>query len=318
QKSQIEARMEELSELLANDYSLKETSEAKTNELEQKARVVRDAIDEKTKVASQLRRERESNSELLHEIELRKAELRILGDNLYRRILEEYDLELQQAPIDPNYDVATDEKTIDDLRQKIKSLGPVNLLALKEYEQEKTRLDFLEKQHEDLISAEQNLKDTINQLNKTAQEKFDALFQEIRNNFVKVFQNFFPEGDADLLIVPDEDPLESAIEIKANPKGKRVESLTLLSGGEKSLTAISLLFAIYLVKPSPICILDEVDAPLDDNNVTRFINTIKQFSLSTQFIMVTHNKLTMKSADCLFGITMQESGVSKVVSVKLE
>ncbi|MCU0642873.1 MAG: chromosome segregation protein SMC [bacterium] len=318
QKSQIEVRMEELSELLSNDYSLKETSEAKTNELELKEKTLRDAIDEKMKIVSQLRRERESNSELLHEIELRKSELRILGDNLYRRILEEYDLELQQTPIDPNFDIAADETTIDDLRQKIKSLGPVNLLALKEYEQEKTRLDFLEKQHEDLISAEQNLKDTINQLNKTAQEKFDNLFQEIRGNFIKVFQNFFPEGDADLLIVPDEDPLESAIEIKANPKGKRIESLTLLSGGEKSLTAISLLFAIYLVKPSPICILDEVDAPLDDNNVNRFINTIKQFSLSTQFIMVTHNKLTMKSADCLFGITMQESGVSKVVSVKLE
>lgn len=318
QKSQLEARMEELSELLAGDYSQKEHAEAQTTDLEQKTRDMRNFIDEKSKIVNQLRHERESNSEILHEIELRKSELRILGDNLYRRILEEYDLELQKAPIDPEYDIAADEQVIDDVRQKVKNLGPVNLLALKEFEQEKTRLDFLEKQHEDLISAEQNLKDTINQLNKTAQEKFDTLFQEIRQNFIKVFKNFFPEGDADLVIVPDEDPLESTIEIKANPKGKRMESLTLLSGGEKSLTAISLLFAIYLVKPSPICILDEVDAPLDDNNVNRFINTIKQFALSTQFIMVTHNKLTMKSADCLFGITMQESGVSKVVSVKLE
>ena len=318
QKSHLAARSEELSELLANDYSLKESAEAKTNDLEQKTRALRDAIDEKTKIVSKLRQERETNSESLHEIELRKSELRILGDNLYRRILEEYDLELQQAPIDPAYDVADNEKMIDDLRQRIKNLGPVNLLALKEYEQEKSRLDFLEKQHEDLIAAEQNLKDTINQLNKTAQDKFNTLFLEIRDNFVKVFKNFFPDGDADLLIVPDEDPLESAIEIKANPKGKRMESLTLLSGGEKALTAISLLFAIYLVKPSPICILDEVDAPLDDHNVNRFISTIKDFSLSTQFIMVTHNKLTMKSADCLFGITMEESGVSKVVSVRLE
>ncbi len=116
----------------------------------------------------------------------------------------------------------------------------------------------------------------------------------------------------------DEDPLEAAIEIKANPKGKRIESLTLLSGGEKALTAISLLFGIYLVKPSPICILDEVDAPLDDNNIQRFLNAIKQFANSTQFIIVTHNKLTMKSADCLYGITMEESGVSKIVSVKLD
>jgi len=318
QQEQLTVRIDELSELVVEDYSTKERYEANVSELEQKNRSSRDNVDEKTKAVSQLRKERESVSDMIHEIELKKSELRINADNMYRRILEEYDMELKREPIDTNYDISVDEQQVEILRQKIKNLGPVNLLALKEYEQEKGRLDFLEKQQEDLVSAEQNLKETISHINHTAQEKFDTIFQEIRQNFINVFKQFFPEGDANLLIATDEDPLEAAIEIRANPKGKKMDSLTLLSGGEKALTAISLLFGIYLVKPSPICILDEVDAPLDDNNIQRFINAIKQFASSTQFIIVTHNKLTMKSADCLYGITMEESGISKLVSVKLD
>lgn len=318
QRQQLETRIDELSELLTSDYSTKEDSEAKVNELEQKNRTLRDIIEEKSKVNTQLRKDREFVSDTIHEIELRKSELRIRADNLYRRILEEYDQELKRESIDKEYNIAVDEEQIEILRQKIKGLGPVNLLALKEYEQEKGRLDFLEKQQEDLISAEQNLKETITHINQTAKEKFDNVFQEIRQNFINVFRQFFPEGDADLVITPDEDPLEAMIEINASPKGKRMESISLLSGGEKALTAISLLFGIYLVKPSPICILDEVDAPLDDNNIKRFINVLNQFADSTQFIIVTHNKLTMKAADCLYGITMEESGVSKIVSVRLD
>ncbi len=318
QRAQLEGRIEELSELVTQDYAEKESEEAKVTEIESRYRALRDNVDEKARAISQLRKERETVAEQLHQIELRKSELRINADNLYHRIMEEYDVELKRAPIDPSYDVTVDETQVNALREKIKSLGPVNLLALKEYEEEKNRLDFLQKQHEDLIAAEQNLKETIAHINETAQQKFNTVFQEIRANFIKVFRQFFPEGDADLIIAPDEDPLEASIEIKANPKSKRMESLTLLSTGEKALTAISLLFGIYLVKPSPICILDEVDAPLDDNNVIRFIHAIRQFASTTQFIIVTHNKLTMKSADCLYGVTMEESGVSKIVSVKLE
>lgn len=318
QQDQLETRIAELSDLLIGDYSTKEGSENKHRDLDQKNRSFRENVEQKAKAVSQLRKEREAVSDKTHQIELRRSELRMSADNLYRRILEEYDLELKQQPIDKKYDASIDEQQLEIVRQKVKSLGPVNLLALKDYEQEKERLDFLEKQQEDLITAEQNLKETISHINRTAQEKFDNVFQEIRQNFIKVFKQFFPEGDADLVINQDEDPLEATIEIKANPKGKRVESLTLLSGGEKALTAISLLFGIYLVKPSPICILDEVDAPLDDNNIQRFINALKQFADTTQFIIVTHNKITMKSANCLYGITMEESGISKVVSVKLD
>ncbi len=318
QREHLEQRIEELGEIITQDYSKKEVAEAQVNELEQRYRSLRDNVDEKTRAISQLRKEREAVAEQLHHIELRKSELRITADNLYHRIMEEYDVELKHEAMDPSYDVSVDESQVNALREKIKALGPVNLLALKEYEEEKSRLDFLQKQHEDLIAAEQNLKETIAHINETAQQKFNAVFEDIRANFKKVFNQFFPEGDADLIIAPDEDPLEASIEIKANPKSKRMESLSLLSTGEKALTAISLLFGIYLVKPSPICILDEVDAPLDDNNVKRFIHAIRQFASTTQFIIVTHNKLTMKSADCLYGITMEESGVSKIVSVKLE
>ena len=318
EREKLEARIDELGELLTADYSTKEESETVVSELEQKNRSLRENVEEKTKAVTQLRKERESVSGTIHEIELKKSELRINADNMYRRILEEYDVELTREPVDSKYNVKVAEEQIEIVRQKIKNLGPVNLLALKEYEQEKGRLDFLEKQQDDLISAEQNLKETISHINQTAQQKFDTVFQEIRQNFITVFKQFFPEGDADLIITPDEDPLEATIEITANPKGKKMESLTLLSGGEKALTAISLLFGIYLVKPSPICILDEVDAPLDDNNIRRFITALNQFADSTQFIIVTHNKITMKSAACLYGITMEETGVSKIVSVKLD
>ncbi len=317
-KEELDARIEELSESLSEDYELKEEFEKRVSQLESEAQTLREKIETKNKEARAIRIEREKISDDIHQLELRISELKIRGDTLYRRILEEYDHELKQEQIDPNYDAEVDEKEIEIFKQKIKNLGPVNMLALNEYEKEKERLDFLEKQQEDLITAEQNLKETIEHINKTAQEKFDAIFEDIRQNFVKVFKRFFPEGQADLVIEQDGDPLEANIEIVANPKGKRLESLTLLSQGEKAMTAISLLFGIYLVKPSPICILDEVDAPLDDNNVNRFLKTLREFSDNTQFLVVTHNKITMKAANSLYGVTMEESGVSKIVSVKLE
>ncbi|MBC8184323.1 chromosome segregation protein SMC [candidate division KSB1 bacterium] len=318
QKEQLEGRIDELGETLSGDYSVKEKFETDVETFTEKTKAIRENVEKRNKETNILRKEREAVADTLHHAELRISELRIKADNLYRKMADEYDWELKREKVDPDYDNTVDEAEIEKIRERIKRLGPVNLLALKEYEKEKERLDFLETQQEDLITAEQNLKETIEHINKTAQEKFDSLFNEIRLNFIKVFKGFFQNGEADLVIEDNGDPLEANIEIKASPKGKRMESLTLLSGGEKALTAISLLFGIYLVKPSPVCILDEVDAPLDDNNVKRFINALNQFSGSTQFLMVTHNKITMKSAGALYGITMEESGVSKVVSVKLE
>ncbi|MEE4312235.1 MAG: chromosome segregation protein SMC [candidate division KSB1 bacterium] len=318
QNEELTNRIEELSSSLTGDYDKKEAMEKVVSGIEEEQLQLREKVDEKEKVLRKLRSEREAISENIHNRELRIAELKLKADNLYRSIGEDFSHDLQREAFEEDYEPGADVEEIERLKQRIKSLGLVNMLALKEYETEKSRFDFLSKQHEDLIEAKKNLTQTVNQINDTARERLVTIFQDIRANFSKVFKLFFANGDADLFFSEEDDPLEADIEIMANPKGKRPASLTLLSGGEKALTAISLLFAIYLVKPSPFCILDEVDAPLDDSNVERFTKTLREFSKETQFIIVTHNKMTMKAADCLYGVTLEDSGVSKVVSVKMD
>ncbi len=224
---------------------------------------------------------------------------------------------LPQENINPEFfDAETAKKTVDDLRRKVKLLGPVNMEAFAEFQMEKERLDILVQQRQDLLDAESQLLQTIETINTTAQKQFMEVFDKIRQNFVKIFTGLFENSEANLELAKDNDPLEAGIDILARPTGKKIQHIALLSGGEKTLTAIALLFAIYLVKPSPFCILDEVDAPLDDTNIDKFTKILRDFSNDTQFIVVTHNKRTMEAAKNIFGITMQEAGVSKVVSVK--
>jgi chromosome segregation protein len=204
------------------------------------------------------------------------------------------------------------------LKEKLRSFGAVNLLALEEYQSAKHRLDFLQTQVKDLTEAKETLASTIAKINDTARTLFTETFEKIRVNFQKVFEELFEGGETDLRLEEADDPLESPVRISARPYGKKLLSISQLSGGEKALTAIALLFAIYLVKPSPFCILDEVDAPLDDANITRFVKLIQHFSSNTQFIIITHNKLTMEAADVLYGVTMEQPGVSKIVSVKFD
>jgi chromosome segregation protein len=173
------------------------------------------------------------------------------------------------------------------------------------------------KQREDLIQSEKDLLQTIEEINTTATQQFLTTFEQIRQNFIEIFRTLFNPGDeADLRLEEGIDPLEAKIEIIAKPKGKRPTVISLLSGGEKTLTATALLFAIYMIKPSPYCVMDEVDAPLDDANVGRFTRLIHQFKDRTQFIIVTHNKKTMEAAETMYGVTMQEEGISKLVSVQ--
>jgi chromosome segregation protein len=268
-----------------------------------------------------LRNERQNVSDNVHSAEIKENEFKFRSENLINHIQESYSLELTLKAFDDlhefNFETATDE--VHKLKERLKNLGPVNLLAYAEYDEEKTRLDFLHKQRDDLIHSEKDLIKTINEINETAQQLFMDTFEKIRQNFIKIFQTLFNPGDeADLYLEEGIDPLEGKIEIMAKPKGKRPTSIELLSGGEKTLTATALLFAIYLVKPSPFCILDEVDAPLDDANIDRFTRLIKQFSDKTQFIIVTHNKRTMESSETMYGITMQEEGISKLVGVQFE
>jgi chromosome segregation protein len=207
-----------------------------------------------------------------------------------------------------------------ELRRKLTLMGNVNFLALEEHERENERFQFLSTQLADLTASEKTLAQTILEINQTARELFTSTFAQIRDNFTQLFKLLFSEDDeADLQMVEteDNDPLECKVEIIAKPRGKRPHGIEMLSGGEKTLTAIALLFAIYLVKPSPFCILDEVDAPLDDANIDRYLKIIRKFSENTQFLMITHNKRTMEAADTLYGVTMEEPAVSKVVSVQL-
>ncbi len=202
-------------------------------------------------------------------------------------------------------------------RQKLESLGPVNLAAVEEYDEKKQRLEFLLGQKEDLLKAKEELNEAIRKINRRARKRFLETFQIVRGYFAQIFQVLFEGGEADLILSDSADPLEADVIITARPKGKRLQDISLLSGGERALTALSLLFALYKAKPSPFCIFDEVDAPLDDANIGRFIRMLEKFQDDTQFIIITHNKKTMEVASSLFGITMEEKGISRVVSVDL-
>jgi chromosome segregation protein len=265
------------------------------------------------------RRHHDDSLKAVHELELKIQELSAKADHIRARAQEEYELalELKQYAEDVFVDFAAVRDQIQGFRDKIKSLGNINFAAFEEYQTEKQRFEFLSAQRKDLLEAEKTLLDTIEEINATAQRKFLDTFAKIRANFIETFKSLFDPGDeCDLKLEENVDPLEARIEIIAKPRGKRPTSIDLLSGGEKTLTAIALLFAIYLVKPSPFCILDEVDAPLDDANIDRFTRILRTFSNNTQFIVVTHNKRTMEAANALYGVTMEEEGVSKIVTVR--
>jgi chromosome segregation protein len=202
------------------------------------------------------------------------------------------------------------------LQARLDEMGPVNLVAIEEYEETEQRFQFLSKQHDDLVSAKSQLLEVINRINTQTREMFRETFEKIRDNFRAMFTEVFGGGKADLILQDENDLLESGIEIVARPPGKQLQTISLLSGGEQTMTAVSLLFSIYQVKPSPFCVLDELDAPLDESNINRFIRVLQRFLEHSQFIIITHNKRTIGMADVLYGVTMQEQGVSRIVSVK--
>ena len=202
------------------------------------------------------------------------------------------------------------------LQQRLDEMGPVNLVAIEEYEETEQRYQFLSQQHADLVQAKAELLEVINRINLQTRDMFRSTFEQIRTNFRAMFTEVFGGGKADLILLDENDILESGIDIVARPPGKQLQTISLLSGGEQTMTAVSLLFSIYQVKPSPFCVLDELDAPLDESNINRFIRVLQRFLEHSQFIIITHNKRTIGMADVLYGVTMQEHGVSKIVSVK--
>ena len=206
---------------------------------------------------------------------------------------------------------------VNEMNERLDGMGPVNLESIQEFDELEERQRFLDGQQEDLVKAKAELLDIINQINSTTEQLFADTFEQVRRNFQEMFAELFGGGKANLLLIDDADPLESGIEIIAKPPGKQLQSISLLSGGEKTMTAVALLFSIYMVKPSPFCVLDEMDAPLDESNINRFIKILDRFVHQSQFVVITHNKRTIAKADVLYGVTMEEHGISKLVGVRL-
>jgi chromosome segregation protein len=230
--------------------------------------------------------------------------------------------ETDAAPADARSEVAasgvmTAEEAITALKAKIDRLGPVNMMAIEQFDELESRHTFLTTQRKDLIDSISQTAEAIKRIDETSKARFDEAFSAIQHNFQDTFSTLFGGGRAGLTLLDENDPLESGIDIVASPPGKRLQNVQLLSGGEKALTAIALMFAIFKYKPSPFCLLDEIDAPLDDANVSRFVEMLQGMLDRTQFILITHNRRTMEIANRLYGVTMEEPGVSKLISVQL-
>ncbi len=304
---------------LAQLYERRETLIRERNDVRKLLEETKEKLQAKEAEVKRAREAGESSSDQLRHLKLQISELELKQENIKNNMNEKYAVQVEPAtPRHPEEPQEISER-LELLRRRIQNFGPVNLLSLEEYEKESKRLEFLEKQRDDLLDARKTLLETISVINKTAHDRFYEIFQKIRTNFRANFKAFFDGGEGDLHIRFDpDDPLEADITIQAKPGGKEISSMDLLSAGEKALTAITLLFSIYQVKPSPFCVLDEVDAPLDDQNLRRFLKVVRNFSDSIQFILVTHNKVTMEASDNIYGVTMAEEGVSKLVSVRFK
>lgn len=256
----------------------------------------------------------------LNEAQLKLEQLRMKEQYLIDQINERYMLALSEIAHqykDTEADVPALEAEVQDLKSKLNKIGEVNLSAIEEYDDLINRYNFMSQQFTDLTEAKEQLRRVIDRINRICSRRFKETFEQVNERFTKVFPVLFGGGEAKLTLVEDPDKDEVGIDIMSRPPGKKLQSVTLLSGGEKALTAVSLIFSIFLVKPSPFCLLDEVDAPLDDANVSRFNDLVKEMAKRSQIIVVTHNKHTMKVNNKLFGVTMEEKGVSKMVSVSL-
>ena len=285
-----------------------------------KQTVFRDTYDSIDKIQTKIKLEQKDRESILENLKLSEFKLNELKQKIEivrEQIKERYDTSIPKKLI---VDHVEDELSyqVDKIQRSLDNIGPVNMAVQDEYNEDSERLSHLRRQRDDLVESEENLRDTIQKIDRIARKKFQETFKLISKNYKKLFNLFFEGGYGALRLVGDPDPLEADIVIDAQPPGKRNTSLRLLSSGEKALTAISLLFSIYQVKPSPYCILDEVDAPLDDINIHKFTKVLKQFADETQFIVVTHNKLTMEIANHMYGVTQEKKGVSKLVSVSFD
>ena len=270
----------------------------------------------------QLRRvrlEAEDLRKTVNQLQLNQHELQVDADHLRESVLERYRVDLleHQVPEATEDELARQQQQLSRIQQRIESLGEVNLMAIDEYREQEERYDFLSQQRDDLNQSLDDLQKAINQINRTTRRRFKETFELVNEKFRQLFPRMFNGGQAELRLTDEDDLLETGIDIVAQPPGKRLQSVNLLSGGEKALTAVALIFSLFMIKPTPFCVLDEVDAPLDDANIDRFADIVREMTERSQFIIITHSKRTMNIVDILYGVTMQEPGVSKLVSVRV-
>jgi len=329
ERAELEASIErEKDELGSSEESLLSLFDERAD-LEQELRKAQELLDEsrgeierREGELRELRVRERAASERLHELELESTRMRGLRATIRERLEAEWEEEFEsllERTDRPERGTPDDwAHELEQVRQKLISAGPVNLLAAAEHDQEKERLEFLVRQKKDLEAARGDLLDSIERINEAASEAFQEVFQQVRENFRRIFVTLFEGGEADVWLEDPDDPLDAPIEISASPRGKRTQRIHLLSGGERALTALALLFAIYLAKPSPFCVMDEVDAPLDESNIGRFTAMLERFKDETQFIVITHNSRTIEAADHVYGVTMQEPGVSTLVALDMK
>ncbi len=325
--AETRARVSETGERIA-------TAEAERRQIEEQEKTARAALSDLEGEISTRNRDLASREEELKEkglhlaksqseiekMQIEVTEIRTEIKDLHASFSERFSRDLSEyetriPDLQPNRDL---RPRLGELREQMRALGQVNLMAPEEFAEVKDRFDFLSAQLSDLAKAREDLKKVTTEIRTESTELFLDTYNKIRKNFHTVFRRLFGGGRAELRLDTTEAPLESGIEVFAQPPGKKLENITLLSGGERSLTGVALMFAIYMVKPSPFCLLDEIDAALDEENVGRLTNLLKEFSTHSQFIVITHNKRTVAGADVLYGVTMEESGVSKLVAIRLE
>ena len=325
-KSKIVESDEKLSELLTSQetetlkiqqlYESQAQKEAEIQHSLTDRESLQDILDSKTNEWHDLRgKVDEVNNEVnAMQVDLKNFEYQ--KNDLEKRLTETYSKTYEEIKND--FDgIEVNNEEITKIKRKMESLGSVNLAAQEEYDVLEQRYNFLLAQQQDLLKAKEDLLEVIKKINQSTIENFKKTFDIVRDNFKTLYRKLFGGGEADLMLSDENNLLESGVDIYAQPPGKKLQNISLCSGGEKALTAVALLFAFFMVKPSPFCILDEVDAPLDDANVGRYNSMIREFSSKTQFLVVTHNKRTMEMADVLYGVTMEEYGISKIISVKM-
>ena len=319
QLEESQKKSKEIETALLTNYADKESYAAEVEAAEKGYYDSRGMINEFDSKVRELTRNRDNVVGLLNSINEKFSELKLSMTSMKERLSVEFNVDINVVlneefeMVQPLEEVQAE---VEKIKKRIENFGEINPMALEAFEEMKKRYDFIIVQKTDLENAKNSLMDTIKEIEDTAKTQFTEAFNKIRESFIKVFQTLFSADDqCDLFLVNPDDPLESKIEIVAKPKGKRPTVIDQLSGGEKTLTATALLFSLYLLKPAPFCIFDEVDAPLDDANIGKFNKIISEFSKDSQFIIVTHNKMTMSAVEAIYGVTMAEQGVSRVVPV---